>query len=291
MAKWGEAVKEEALLLGPHKSLVGVYTPPAADAVQTNGNCAVVLFNAGLIHHVGPQRLHVRLARALAERGAGALRVDFSGIGDSSVRPDNLPAQTLVAQEPTEILDDLVRRGHDSFVLFGICSGAARALQAALAYPHVKGLILVNVESPGEDAEKFSQASAQYYMRRSLWNPRAWLNLFTGRVKYKALFQALVGEVRRRLSGSSRNQKTLADVVLESLAPILARETKLLILLSDRHAQLAKLMGDGLHDLQRSGQLQIGVYPEADHLFTSLKEQELLVERVCLWFESLQRGA
>lgn len=277
-------MKEEALLAGRYRSLVGVYAPSKS---LGHRNLAVVLLNAGLIHHVGPHRLHVKLGRALAARGISTLRVDLSGIGDSSARPDNLPVSQLGFQEPREILDALSQRGYDSFALFGICSGAKHALQTAAGDRRVKGLVLVNQALTTEDPAVASQASAQYYIRRSLWNPRAWLNLLTGRVKYKALFATFAGEVRRRLTAGS--QKTLVDIFRKELEPALVQGTRLLVVFSDQHAQFIKVLGDGVQDLQRSGQLQIVVCPEADHLFTSMEEQELLVEQVCRWTQSLQR--
>ena len=44
---------------------------------------AVVLFNAGLIHRMGPFRLHVHLARRLAEQGLDVFRFDMPRIGDA----------------------------------------------------------------------------------------------------------------------------------------------------------------------------------------------------------------
>ena len=281
-------MKEEALLLGPHQSLVGVYTPAVPGGAPAACKFAVVLLNAGLIHHVGPHRLHVKLARALAVRGISALRVDLSGIGDSSTRQDNLSAAQLGFHEPREILDSLAQRGYEDFVLFGICSGAKHALQAVAGDRRIKGLVLVNHESAREDAALSAQVSAQYYLRRSFWNPRAWLNLFTGRVRNKALFVTLAGELRRRWSAGWQKKMTLIEILHADLEPALAQGCRLLVVFSDRHAQYAKLCGDGIQGLQRDGQVEIAVYPEVDHLFTAIQAEEPLVERVCRWAESLQ---
>lgn len=281
--------EEEALLLGLHRSLVGVYTA-ASNVSRQGGDFVAILLNAGLIHHVGPHRLHVELARALAARGISALRVDFSGIGDSSVRPDSLPAQELVVQEPREIMDELVRRGHRNFVLFGICSGARQALQSAVGDPRVKGLVLVNPASLVDDPEAASRAATHYYLRRSLWSPQAWVNLFTGRVNYRGLFRALVGVIRRlgRRADQVHDKPALIDMTRRELEPLLAQGTQMLIVLSDRDAQFIKLLDGGVRALQRNGQPEIKLHPTADHLFTSLEEKEALVEQVCRWIESLQ---
>lgn len=279
---------EEALLLGPYRSLVGIHTHALSGALPGAGKIAVVMLNSGLIHHVGPHRLHVKLARALAARGIGALRVDLSGIGDSSPRPDHLPAAQLGFREPREILDSLVEYGYEQFVLFGICSGARHALQAVAGDLRIRGLVLVNQEAASEDGASTTQAGAQFYLRRSLWNPRAWLNLLTGRVRYKALFTTLANEIRRRLTAGGK-QQNLDELLRAELAPALAQDCRLLLVISDRHAQLAELLGDGIRDLQDSGQLRLAVFPQADHLFTALNDQASFIGQVCQWVEVLQR--
>lgn len=277
-------MEEEALLLGPHKSLVGVYTPSGSGGKT---DFAVVLLNAGLIHHAGPHRLHVTLARALAARGIASLRVDLSGIGDSSVRPDGLPAQELAVREPREIMDDLAARGHRRFVLFGICSGARQALQAATGDPRVEGLVLINPGSSADATESASRAAAQFYLRRSLWSPRAWMNFFSGRVNYRRLFRSLAGAFKR--SGRGENQDrdhdkmAIIDAARRQLEPLLTRGTRVLLILSDRDAQYLSLMKGGVERLQIDGQPQVEMYPEADHLFASLAETRALVELVCRW--------
>ena len=283
-------IKEEALQLGPYRSLVGILTHPAPG--QETDFVAIVL-NAGLIHHVGPHRLHVTLARALAARGIASLRVDLSGIGDSSARPDNLPAQELSVREPREIMDDLSRRGYRHFILFGICSGARQALQAAVGDSRVKGVVMVNPGTTTENVELSSRAATRFYLRRSLWNSRAWLNFFSGRVNYRRLYQTLTGMLRRQRRDDERDyspdhdKTTLIDTARRQLEPLLARGTRVLIVFSDRDAHFIGVMENGIQQLQIDGQCQVEVHPEADHLFTSLAETGTLVNLVCRWAGSL----
>lgn len=280
-------MKDEALLIGDRQSLVGVYTEAVAEHGTRDEGAAVVMLNAGLVHHAGPQRLHVKLARALAAKGVSTLRADFSGIGDSPVREDDLSADEAVVQEQREMIDELARRGHRRVILFGICSGAKNALKAAAGDERIKALILVNQAVNEVDPGTALNMSMQYYLKRSLWNPRAWWNLVTGRVNYRNLATSIAGALRGKASGSGRTED--ADAVLSlfqrEMRPALDRRLRSLIVLSDRDARHANLIVNNLEAVADGDLIRIVTYPEADHVFTDLSDQEALINQVCEWVE------
>ena len=131
---------EEVLLFGDRNSQRGVWCRPTAPAPVVH-EAAVIFINAGLVHHVGPNRLHVQLARALAAVGVPSLRMDLSGIGDSSVRADNLPIFELVRREPVEAMDALAALGCRRYALVGLCSGAYSAFHVACADERVDSAV------------------------------------------------------------------------------------------------------------------------------------------------------
>src|SRR5690606_5668052 len=99
--------------------------------------------NAGLVHRMGPYRLHVQMARRLAAQGYVVLRFDQSGLGDSTLSPrvsDNRKRDELAAAL------DLVARetGVARFVLGGLCSGADDAFNLAPLERRVVGLMLLD---------------------------------------------------------------------------------------------------------------------------------------------------
>ena len=103
------------------------------------GMC-VVLLNAGLIHRIGPQRLHVELARSLSACGYDAFRFDLPGIGDAAM---------ATAQSPQQVLDrvfDLVlaRTGASGLIVGGVCSAADLGWRVALRDDRVQGLLLID---------------------------------------------------------------------------------------------------------------------------------------------------
>src|SRR5262245_43008918 len=87
MAVLGVRTRELTILMGRHKSLVGVFAE-SSQSLAVTAPPTVVLLNAGIVHRVGPNRMHVLLARALAAAGISSLRFDMSGIGDSPSRPE-----------------------------------------------------------------------------------------------------------------------------------------------------------------------------------------------------------
>jgi len=99
-------LRERTLLFGDGKSLVGIITePPPSDEVLARP--AVILLNAGLLHRIGPNRVHVRLARRLAEAGFVVMRFDYSGIGDSRPRTDDTPFARSALAETRQCMDVL----------------------------------------------------------------------------------------------------------------------------------------------------------------------------------------
>ena len=276
---------EEALLLGPQQSNLGVFTPAAGNA-DTLSSMAVICITAGLLHHVGPHRMHVLLARALAGVGVSTLRFDLSGIGDSSVRVDDLPAQEVPVQEINDSIIELEKRGFKRFILFGICSGAVQALKAAAGNPKIAGLVLVNTGSDDGNTEVNPEPAVQMYFRYSFWNLNAWKNFFTGKVNYRALIITLYSAVIYKLKGNNKNVTPVEERLKSQIQPFIEQGTSILLVLSDRHTQIYKLYKNIFEKLQ-CAQFKTLVYDDTDHLFTSLSIQQDLIDRICQWLGEL----
>lgn len=133
---------ETMQVFGDYDHLAGWYCQPSAEAP---GETAVVMLTAGMLHHVGPMRLHVQLARELASRGVASLRYNLSGIGESLAVAAPGSSLARAADELGQALDWLqAEYGHKHFVLFGLCSGADDALAAAVSEQRVIGLSLMD---------------------------------------------------------------------------------------------------------------------------------------------------
>jgi alpha-beta hydrolase superfamily lysophospholipase len=280
-------VNESVVTFGP--GLVGIVTDPPADGRRPVG---FVLLSAGFTHHVGPQRLHVQLARALSERGFTALRFDYSAIGDSPRRTEGVRFADRALEEARAAFDLLeASRGIAKFAVFGICWGADNAVRVAGADPRVAGVVAVDF---------YAVMSARYFLRfyaRRLANPRSWANLMFGR-------SAVFGTFGRLLASWSKSRAP-AEPAAEPSEELLPVQAPALI-----KAQLDRLVDRGvallfcyaktggsydryvldfrahLAELGQRGDVRVAVFADADHVFTPLASQQELIAAVLGWAES-----
>ena len=278
-----EVTKEEAVLFGERKSLVGVVTDPAR--VTRNSRAAVLLLNPGIVHRVGPGRIYVKIARALAAMGFVVLRFDFSGIGDSAVRHDNLRFEKSAVRETQEAMKFLKSsKGIEHFILLGGCSGALISFETACCDEQVLGAVLINypaIEDEDEDAntDLKQRRAAHYYWNFALFNLKSWRKLFTGRANYRQLTQVLRLQVKRRFASRSTMpaKETSFAANLRALA---RRNVRLTFLCSQGDPLLDELREAGGDELQRScvlGKVTLDVIPRSDHTFSSLDDHDRLL--------------
>ena len=295
MDRTGAAVREEAILFGQTRSLVGILTDPPESVKNTNLP-GMILLNAGIVHRVGPQRLYVKIARSLAELGFVVLRFDFSGIGDSKVRPDNLPFERSAVSEAQDAMNHLgSARGIDRFVLLGLCSGADMSLKAAWHDPRVVGAVLINPQGDQQDAANELNAFAvdrkisRYYWQTALRNPKSWLRAVRGEANYAAIVRALVFQLRYRYARLKRASSGMSrdPANFRSLA---ARGVRLLLVFSKGDAGLdyfREVYGEELRHLCSGGTMDLHVVPRSTHTFTFLRDQGRLLGLVRDWAQSV----
>lgn len=280
-------MNEEALLVGPNKSLTAIFSG-SIKSQTLEQKTAVLLLNSGLIHHAGPARLYTRLARSLAFSGQDTIRFDLSGIGDSIARPDNLSIYQIATQEPIEVMDYLAGRGFSRFILAGICSGAYCAFKTALVDARVIGTVLVNFQDDTANNNLADQAWAQRYWQNSLFRAGAWKNLLTGNINYKRLFSTLgkgLKTPRNKSSSEALPAEQTTDFNSE-MDSLLDRNVSMLILMSGLDVSqefLKVLMGDKLASYKQNPLIDFQVIEGADHLFTYLAHQQQFIDIVEQW--------
>jgi len=290
---------EDAVRFGATQSLVGILTTPS-DRDADGGLPAVILLNSGLVHRPGPNRIYVKIARSLAAMGYAALRFDFSGIGDSGVREDNLPFARSCVIETQEAMDFLnTHQGSNTFILMGICSGALASLRTARQDPRVVGAVLINPayhlhdrDDADLDATLINRTQARHYWRillRSSFRGKGLVRALTGRIAYRTILKA----VMTAACGAARPQRQRASTPEDAGADLLKlakRGARVLHVCSEGDPSsdyLRTVLGSRLDEWRASGLLELEVIPGTNHTFMLLEHQEYLVHVVRDWARSL----
>jgi pimeloyl-ACP methyl ester carboxylesterase len=287
-------MNEEAITFGIRRSLVGIVTAPPAEAASHLRH-GVILLNPGLVHRVGPGRIYVKIARILAERGLVVLRFDFSGIGDSTVRQDQMPFEKSAVEEVREAIDFLQRtRGIEYVTLLGGCSGAVISLRAAACDLRVRQAVLINfpaAEDDGAEAggKRFNRAKAHYYWSFALFRSASWRKLISGKADYRQIIHALGSQVRGRISLGKKSHAHNPQFASE-VSSLAGRGVSLAFVCSAGDPAVDDLRqagGDQFKRLCALGTVALDVIPRSDHTFSSLADQEKLLKIVVARIESM----
>lgn len=283
---------EETCAFGQDKHLFGVVARPVGEASRP----AIVMFNAGCVHHVGPNRLSVILARALGAAGFPSLRFDLEGIGDSIARgtgPENVPYPPSALDDARSAFAFLKERyGYRDFVALGLCSGAHTSFHAGLQFEDesIGELILINPltfywEDGFEQATQFEDAVAY---RKSLRDGSRWKKLLRGDVNLRRIWEVAVGQVLARVKARA---DALREIVAPHKASRLARDLRRLAAMRRRMTLFVAESDPGREILMtsarratsqglRNGRIRFEMIPQADHTFSQMKPRRDLVARV-----------
>lgn len=277
---------ERAVTFGPDRRLVGIVTDPGTPAARHRP--AVIMLNAGLIHRVGPNRLHVHLARRLAADGFVSMRVDLSGRGDSGVRADTLSfAESGIAEARDAMRHLSAAFGISRFVMLGICSGATTAGDLAYADTRVAGAVII--EGASYPTRRFY---ARYYRRR-LWRRETWWNTFTGtnavgrriRRTLGVRIPDAAGDEGGDMSGAAGAPMPTSAALAAAIQHMVERRVQLLAIFSGsmKEYNYAGQVREAFATIDFQGCLDERYFPQADHTFTRRQDQARLIDAVAGW--------
>lgn len=132
-------LKESLLRFGEQGRLFGILTLPG---IINPARPVIVIPNTGFEHRVGPNRLHVQTARALAAAGFCVVRFDASGLGDSDAAPGKAAAPVQDAKALLDLLD--LRQLGNRYIIIGLCSGAHHGHQLCRIDERIIGLFAID---------------------------------------------------------------------------------------------------------------------------------------------------
>jgi pimeloyl-ACP methyl ester carboxylesterase len=275
-------MNEQAVQFGSGEaSLVGIITSPAAEVSADRP--AVIFLNSGILHRVGPNRLHVRIARELAVAGALSMRIDLSGIGDSPPGSGSATIGERWALETQAAMDHLqATYGARRFILIGNCSGAAVALLTADRDERVVGSVLINLQGP--------RTYLRYYFKLAFSSGTLWRRLLSGKARYRDPLRAIrgfLGSMRKQ----DRTQAPEQDFDLNGLLEnVLGRRSRLFFVFCAwdpglDHFNIA--VRPRLGDLGDDRLVDIEIIPGMNHNFSLLEGQHHLQRVVRSWTDGL----
>jgi pimeloyl-ACP methyl ester carboxylesterase len=281
-------MRETAAVIGDSTPLVGVVADPEVREPLTD-RPTVLFLNAGLIHRVGPNRLHVTLARRLATTGFASLRFDFSGIGDSPPRRDDAKREVVVLRDARSAMEFLERtRGAKKFILIGLCQGAHMAFEISCKDPRVVGVVMIDPNV---------SRTMGYHVRRVLRGirrARSW----------KSLIGTLGERAKKVLTASRRgapdglddpyaedpDQMPSKETVLAELQTLLGRGTRCLFIFTERGMQHyynhEQQIFEIFPELRGHRNVEVAFMRGTDHTFTLLHHQAAVVDVIERWARS-----
>ena len=281
----GALLHESATFLDEAGLLFGIVSEPAAPSSPARD--VVLLLNSGSIHHIGPSRLYVTIARSCAARGIPAIRLDLSGVGDSGLRAgeqENAPYADSAGVDVREAVEFAVKRYPGARMhLFGLCSGAYHGLKAAAAGLPLRSVVMVNPLTffwkPGMSLEypDFQITSESNRYARNSRSLSSWLKLLRGQVDLRAAAGVLWKRLQVRAKNSLRDVARLAgfslkDDLASELRRIAGQGTVIYFVFSASdpgHSMLLEQGGRIVGKAVRGGKMLISIVQEADHTFTS----------------------
>lgn len=270
-------MKETVCNFGPEKGLFGILTTPDDDIRIPNAPTALIL-NAGIVHRVGPFRIHVDIARQLAAAGFSTLRLDLSGLGDSTPRVGKIKVEDRAVYDVGDAMDFLESTtGVDQFILLGLCSGAYNAHRVAVKDARIVAAAFL-------DGIVFRTAG--YYVRRftRFLRFRFWRNAIKRRLLNRSADNA--DEESNAFNESEFFDSNLnRDLVVEELNLLLQRDVQMLFLYTDGYDDIVgRSQFKEMYGLQPDdGQLQVEYYPKSEHTFRLIENRRAACDRIADW--------
>jgi dienelactone hydrolase len=286
---------ESPVVFGADENLVGILTEPAEPLAEAP---LVILLNAGVVHRVGPHRLHVIVARRLASMGLSSFRIDLSGIGDSRALDGSESfRERAVADVRAAIELFEAKLGAKKFVLFGLCAGADNAIATALVEPRVAGLILVDPYTYATSRSRRRKILGRMREHAGVRSALRWgasIALRTARDRLGdsvrhglAVLRASQGGVETGAAEpGTQNGRVPAPVPVfgEQLGRLSARGVAMLAVYSGIHDERYNAEGQMFETFpELRGRVDERFFPEANHTFTELAQQAAFLETVTEW--------
>jgi alpha/beta superfamily hydrolase len=297
---------EVPLAFGPDQNLFGMLCRPDTDNMP---GATIIIGNSGGDPHTGISRFSVVLARRLASQGIASLRMDFAGLGDSVMGPDDREGHLFATDRRADFsaaVDVLAQLGFRQFGAFGLCTGAYHALEAAIIDSRIHTLAMINLPTfswQQDDPVDLSlptqfRSSASY--RAGLKNWDNWSRLLRGDVAARDITSVLLKRSVHRASLVIIRAAERIGLGLDTklgrprrtIRALLRRGVKIQFLLSLGDPGIDTLeahFGRGGRRLHAPGQAEVTIRQGLDHTLSLQIMRDEAVEIVAGFFGRVTR--
>jgi len=265
---------ERTVAFGPDDRLSGILTL----SPQERAPFVVLLSNTGMHHRVGPYRLNVELAQALAHAGIPVFRYDRSGMGDSEARttPGSDHEHALLdAHDAMAAVTAAV--GITRFVLVALCSGVD--IYHEIARDDVRVVGYVPIDGHAYPTAGFVRRRRQRFLDVARY--RRWL----GRLRHRQQHAAFFGTDSHAAAVFARAALPLAQWRADLLG-MAARGAHVLAVNTggaDSQWNAADQLLESLAPTEQAAQFGAIHMPQADHLFAAPAQRAQLATHLVSW--------
>lgn len=261
----------------------------------------LVLINGGAAHHVGPARLHVNLARALAKQGFNILRIDLSHLGEGA----NLTTQLNEGINPfpkgyagdIKVLLDYMQAefGYSTFALGGLCSAGHNSFNYMRKFndPRVRSVLLINPMhlywQQGTPYMRFDMgelsigAALKAFKTRSNDNTEYEDDTIPIRSGWFGKCKRLLAAVCLRLNSTLSLVKRHASSLPQDIEALNAAGVNIIVMVSQNEpgrALFKNMLGLHYWLYLLSGKLRMYVMAKSDHAFSTQQSQQMLIDQL-----------
>jgi len=248
---------------------------PVQAGAASEAKPALILFNAGLLHRVGPNRLNTTLARLCADDGFASLRLDLTGLGDS-------PALSAGAEPQSSSNNNNVES-----VLIGLCSGALDALAVAAIDKRV--VAAVCIDGIAFRTIRFYAKHILSHKLTRMLQIKNWRRLLYRVTEGQTEYGQLVSGVQNSMADDGNIARYSRQRCAELIKSMDERKVCLLFVYTGGAGQFYNYAGqfsEMFRGYKFSGRISSKFHPQADHLFMLESHRNALIVDIRHWLRN-----
>lgn len=290
------------------QTLFGVLTRPSSSARETG---VILLTGGAFIPGTNRNRLSVRMARALAERGFPVLRFDYHGVGESTGEIGTYDLNRPFSEDLEGAADLMRGIGVKRLAFVGSCFGARTLLSTAERIPELSAAILMSAPiqdfAMGDEVPlKVAQEKSLTQLARMAFRPKTLRSIFapptpesglrmrhiykrTVAMKARLMFRGL-RPGRGAEGGAGPRRAPMSENFSTAFRGVAQRGVALLFLYGDEepfYKEFSRVRRGVFRPLfdQAKAVLDLDTVNGVLHGFSTLEVQDAAIERTLTWVD------